>query len=494
MKSASSTSPDLLSRDDLLVLGAAAILSAAIYLAASALTFRVGFPLDDSWIHQTYARSLALHGEWSFRPGIPSAGSTSPLWSVLLVPGYWLRLAPLNWAYFLGILSLFGLAVISEAGVRRALGSYRPRLPWVGLFMAFEWHLAWAAMSGMETLLYALLVTAVLLSLLAPTRNYLQLGWLIGLSLWIRPDGLTLLGPVVLAALLEGRDMIERLRLLERCLIGFCALFLPYLLFNLWIGDRPLPNTFYAKQAEYGDWQASPVYDKLGQLFLQLLVGPSVILVAGAGAWILARLRRAEWPQLVPVIWFTGYIWLYTARLPLYQHGRYIMPAMPVFFLIGWLGLLELSKSTRLGRYQWFARTLTCASLVLVTLLFVVLGARSYGEDVAVIESEMVDTAKWAAGHLPPGALVAAHDIGALGYFDDHPLIDLAGLISPEAVPFMRDEEQLATFLEDRNVDYLIAFPGFYSRLTLGKRVVFRTEGEFSSRFGYTNMVIYAWK
>jgi hypothetical protein len=35
--------------------------------------------------------------------------------------------------------------------------------------------------------------------------------------------------------------------------------------------------------------------------------------------------------------------------------------------------------------------------------------------DVAVIESEMVNTAKWVAESTEPDALVAAHDIGALG-------------------------------------------------------------------------------
>src|SRR5574338_1456341 len=109
MRSASSISPSRLSRDELIVLGAAAIFSGAIYLAAEALTFRIGFPLDDSWIHQTYARNLALHGEWSFRPGIPSAGSTSPLWSALLAIGFLVGLAPLAWSYILGVLALFGL-------------------------------------------------------------------------------------------------------------------------------------------------------------------------------------------------------------------------------------------------------------------------------------------------------------------------------------------------------------------------------------------------
>lgn len=494
MRSASSKSHNLLSRDDLLILGAAAVLSAAIYLAASELIFRVGFPLDDSWIHQTYARSLALYGEWSFRPGLPSAGSTAPLWSALLAAGFWLGLAPLAWGYILGAAALFGLGAVSEAGVRSAAEDYRPRLPWVGLSMVFEWHMAWAAVSGMETLLHALLAAAVLLPLLAKRRNYMLLGWLTGLSVWVRPDGLTLLGPILLAALLDGNGAAPRLRHLERFLIGFSALLLPYLLFNLWVGDRPWPNTFYAKQAEYAAWQGGPVSRKIGQVLLQLLVGPSVVLMVGAVGWVVARLREGKWVKLLPAVWFAGYVWLYAARLPLYQHGRYIMPAMPIFFIFGWLGFLDFFRSILLGRYHWFGVTLTKAALLTLTLLFVAVGARSYGEDTAVIESEMVDTARWAAANLPEDALIAAHDIGALGYFDDHALIDLAGLISPEVVPFMRDETRLSVYLDRMGADHLIAFPEFYPEMTQGKEVLFETQGEFSAKFGYENMVIYLWK
>src|SRR5579859_7993032 len=80
----------------------AASISVLVYLGASATGSPMGFPLDDAWIHQTYARNLGLRGEFSFIPGQPSAGSTSPLWTGLLAVGYLARIDPLVWTYALG--------------------------------------------------------------------------------------------------------------------------------------------------------------------------------------------------------------------------------------------------------------------------------------------------------------------------------------------------------------------------------------------------------
>ncbi len=61
---------------------------------------------------------------------------------------------------------------------------------WVGLFMVLEWHLIWAAVSGMETLLFSLIVLAVLGMIIATKQSWFLLGLLIALSIWVRPDGL----------------------------------------------------------------------------------------------------------------------------------------------------------------------------------------------------------------------------------------------------------------------------------------------------------------
>ena len=144
----------------------ASFIAVGIYLLTSALTFRVGFPLDDTWIHLTYARNFAEHGQWAFRLGEKSAGSTSPLWTLLLSIGYFLNLAPYVWTYFLGWLALTSLGIAAESSVRTLVESYRPSLPWVGIFFAFAWHLTWSAVSGMETLLHGLIIFVVLVELI----------------------------------------------------------------------------------------------------------------------------------------------------------------------------------------------------------------------------------------------------------------------------------------------------------------------------------------
>ncbi len=489
-----STKSNKLTRNDLLIIAASVLFIAILYLLSSRFTYAVGFPLDDSWIHQTYARNLALNGEWAFRPGISSAGSTSPLWSALLAVGFLINLSPYFWTYFLGVTTLFALAVVSEWSVRQLIVSYRPRIPWVGIFIAFEWHLAWAAMSGMETLLHGLIVTTVLVLLMTNSPRYLTLGLLAGLSVWVRPDGLTLLGPIGMVILLQKDDLLSRLTALVKFLIGFGALFVFYLLFNLAIGGTPMPNTFYAKQAEYAVWQMLPIFDRLGQMSLQLLVGPSLALLPGVIAWLVKSIRGRMWGSLAAILWCLGYLLLYISRLPVYQHGRYIMPAMPIFFLFGLLAFVEFDTGKMFSRYHWIAQTIWRGGLVMLVIGFIVLGANSYAQDVAVIESEMVVTANWASENLPDGVVIAAHDIGALGYFDDHKLIDLAGLISPEVIPFIRDEPQIESFLNEKGADYLIAFPGFYPALTRDAEVVFVSNSSFSIAFGEQNMAVYTWK
>ncbi len=482
-------------KKDALILAVAAAISVGGYLLASHWLFRIGFPLDDSWIHQTYARNLALYGEWAFWLGQSSGGSTAPLWSAFLAIGYWVDASPYLWAFGLGAFLLWSIALLGETVVRWAISAYRSRFPWAGIFLAGEWHLVWAAASGMETLLYALLVTMVLTILITGKRSYLVLGVLIGVSVWVRPGGITLLGPVIVAALLSPESVTRRLRYLVDLALGFGILLAFYLFFNLAVTGTPWPNTFYAKQAEYAILlqRASVLTRFLAEIKLPL-IGAGALLLPGALRYWQQALRKRDVGALVGVIWFLGYAALYAWRLPVtYQHGRYMMPAMPIFFIWGIMGTVELLSQVYSFRWRQNLGLVWKSSLALIWLAFFAIGAKAYAEDVAFIESEMVATARWVAENIPDDKLIAAHDIGALGYFAERELVDLAGLVSPEVIPFIRNEDKLAMHLDQREVDYLIAFPFWYENLTQGLPIVYNTGGYFAPSIGGDNMVVYNW-
>jgi hypothetical protein len=117
--------------------------SVGVYILTSAGMGRVGFPLDDAWIHQTYARNLGLRGEWAFIPGQPSAGSTAPLWSGLLAVGYALPFGAYVWTYFLGWTLLLALSLACAWAFKVYAPEKAGWAPWVGLLVIFEWHLVW---------------------------------------------------------------------------------------------------------------------------------------------------------------------------------------------------------------------------------------------------------------------------------------------------------------------------------------------------------------
>ena len=496
------------SRRTVLFYAVLSALSLGGYLWASQAVYALGFPLDDAWIHQTYARNLAQSGEWGFRPGEPSGGSTAPLWSSLLGLGHLLGLEPYFPAYLLGWLCLWGLATLGYLAFRRL----RPELParWAvgaGALLVLEWHLVWAAGSGMETLLFALLILAGLswLIQLGGARegravpgsgvSWLGIGGLIGLSVWVRPDGVTLLGPALLVAAMAGGKWGARLRIATFIAAGFAALFLPYLLFNRAVAGAWWPTTLYAKQAEYAVLLGTPLLERFLRQAALPLVGAGALLLPGFLHGLWSQLHRGKWGEAAGALWVLGYLGSYALRLPVvYQHGRYAIPVVPVFCVWGLAGLAGLLKLDCQVPWQRVASRAWLASVGAVLLAFWVRGAQAYAWDVAVIESEMAAAARWVSENTAPESIIAAHDIGALGYFGGRRLLDLAGLVSPEVIPFINDERALEAYLDGQGASYLVTFPGWYPALSARGSPVFSTGGRFSPALGGENMAVYDWK
>lgn len=483
------------------LVAAAAGLAVAFYLALSATLDGPGFPLDDGWIHQTYARNFAQEGSWSFVPGTPSAGSTSPLWTLLLLPAYLLGLPPLAWTFLLGALALVWTGWASMA-LWNALRPGRGQPLLVGLAVVLCWPLVWAAGSGMETLLFAALGLHLAAGYLQGGPRYATwLGLGAGLLILVRPEGLILL--LLLAAGLASRRAWRALALF--LLLALLPL-LPYFALNLSLSKQLWPNTLYAKQAEYAVLLQQPLWQRLLRLFYLSTGGPETgwrgisgarLLLLPGLLWAAGEAARADWRErrlghLLPLLWAAGHVAAYALRLPVtYQHGRYLLAIAPVWIvygLSGWVSLLGTGRRTRL------LRRAGALSYAAVLLLFLLLGAQAYASDVAFIQNEMVATARWLRENVEVDALVAAHDIGAIGYFGERPLLDLAGLVSPEIVPLLDDEAAIARYVRQRDADYLVTAPGWpYSRLTSAPDVtlLFTTGYEWTREQGANNMAVY---
>lgn len=471
-----------------------ALLSIGGFLLLSQSLEGPGYPLDDAWIHQTYARNVVRSGSWSFQAGQVSAGSTSPAWTALLIPGYWLGVSPVVWSSLLGVLLL---VVVADTGRRWLRRQARLVPSWALLAAALfplEWHLVWAALSGMESLAAGALAMVFAQLLNGRARSPLLLGALAGFGIWLRPDMLTVVAVGAWLWLFERARKKSAWNWALRYGLGVVLLVTPYLLWQWSLSGSPWPSTYYAKQAEYASLLRAPLLARYLAQWRAPLAGPLAVLLPGLGLWSWHRLRARQWGRLGPLLWAILYPGLFALRLPAtYQHGRYAMPAIPVLMALCLEGMSETLVRLRDPRWRWVLPRAWIASLALAAGIFSGLGARAYALDVAIIESEMVRTANWIAENTEPEALIAAHDIGALGYFGNRQILDLAGLVSPEVIPILRDEQALETLLAREGADYLMTFPAWYPRLVADREPVFAPDAPYSPAAGGGHMSVYRW-
>jgi len=454
-----------------LVIIAACVLSLTLYIAMSwSQMGGPGYPLDDAWIYQTYARNLAHHGQWAFIAGVPSTGSTSLLWTPLLVPGYLLPIHPFWWTQLAGLGALMAAAL---GAARLAEGGPTPAPLVSGLAVAGAWQVVWAAASGMETALFAALILWFWVWFTrhkpaagaARSRDGLLLGLWCGVLMLARPEGVLAAGVAGLYGVLVLRSEWKRLvRWGLMAALGFALILVPFFAMNYAISGAWWPNTFYAKQTEYAALYELPYILRLFQQAGVSMVGAQILLIPGLVILLWRGIKEADKALVVlPLAWVGLHWMLYAARLPvIYQHGRYAIPTVPVILVLGINGMFTLIQPaaqrfiTRVASLGW---PLAFAASHLAVLI--VLGAPAYVADTAFIEDEMVATARWIEANTSSTDVVAAHDIGALGYFAPRPLIDLAGLVSPAVIPIMHDPSALALFIEARGADYLVIFPNW---------------------------------
>ena len=468
-----------------------------------------GFPLDDSWIHQVYGRNLAETGQWAFVPGVPSAASTSPLYTVLLSIGYKLGIPYALWTHGLGALALAVAAMIgARLGERLSDSKYAGLL--TGLALVGSWHLVWASSAGMETMIFSMWTLALIVlawreqdALSEKFQNVVLRGVVFGiiaaLATLTRPEGLMLVGLAGLTMLIvRPQGAFQKFFAWGASAgVSFLIVLAPYLLLNLQLTGGLLPDTAAAKMAQMAPHLALSYPARVINMAFPLIAGGQLLLLPGIIYFAISSSRQRRWFDFLPLLWAVGLVLLYAARLPApYQHGRYVIPTLPSLIVVGVAGSIALF---RLGQKSLAGRVITRTVAVSTALLFayyaLIVGPSVNKVDVSIINEEMVASASWIIANIPPSQLLAIHDIGAVGYFAPRPILDIAGLVSPEVVPIILDKDKLYALMKERNVRYLMAFPDQVPGADVGDPrlcPVFTTHGATSPRQGGYNMTVYA--
>ena len=482
-----------------------AVLTTGAATAAVASLFRyaelqtgAGMPLDDSWIHLQFARNLAEGNGFAFNPGETTAGSTAPLWTLALA-----GLTLLPWE-ILGAVKVLGILLhwASSLFAVRLARNHGLEAPWallVGLAVATTPRLVWGALSGMEIPLYLLLSTAGLwLHVERLGRSPSHLGtMLLALAVLARPECLILFPLCLVDRWRFDRAQTHR-RLHLRHGLLYAAIIAPAIVFNLLASGNPLPNTYYAKVGSYGLLQAMAALD-VTQMGKALVVYPLIqagelgrfavensLFVSMASLLGLLELRRRNRADNGTSSWIIPLVLVAFPLVrgavapfkgPLFQHGRYAAFLVPLITVAGVLGLRALFEVLARGRptrqvrrlRQWgipVVAGLLAAELAVANIKY----ARIYALNVANINATHVKMGRWLARNTPPWAVVATHDIGAVGFFSNRYLYDTTGLVTPTVLKYLprrgSADEGVARFLRDLKPDYLVLVPSWYPTLT----------------------------
>ena len=393
-------------------------------------------PMDDTYIHLTYSRNLLQSGRFmEYDVGVPSSGTTSPLWTALaIVPQLFEKTSPEALLMALSGL-LAALAVFFAAGRRWAA-------PLI-LTGPFIFHAA----SGMETSLAVLLVVLMMRTMEGDSGRGPTLAILLAAAVLTRPELLVLALPVFLH-LRRGAREAGASRTLPFLLPAALVTVL-WAVWNLHATGSPMPAAFHAKVGE--GVQADPA-----GLLKGLLLGSPGLLLALPFTMRTQRNRMSA-RSLIPPL-------LLAAALVTQPNGYFQMRYYAPF-------LAALAMSVPSGdappgdRRWWLAAPLLCLLLSLPGI--VILSGRRVE---ASVDVDYIDRspALLLDAIAPDSALIAAADAGAAGWFATGPdrpgrhLMDLDALVTPE-LAFVSRGERWSRILSE--ADYILAFPEQYSSL-----------------------------
>ena len=442
--------------------------------------------IDDSYITYRYTRNILAGNGFVYNPGERVLGTTTPFYTILLTTiGVFTggEDAPLpSIAMYINAFA-DGLVCILLYLLGRKL-----KAPIAGFGAGLAWAIApysvTFSIGGLETSVFVLLIVSIVYCYLF--GRYLPAAFLSALALLTRPDALLLIGPLALDRFIQysrqfwprKNNLPEELSAIQkrsanvRQMIGeICVFFIPILLwgiFSVTYFGNPIPHSIAAKSVAYRlsadaafirmiQHYATPFMDNLTfgaySIGIGLVLYPFLYLV---GALHSFRLSSHIWPFLLyPWLYFL----VYSIANPLIFRW-YLTPPLTALFLIILIGADQTIQ--RLARWvgnkgnkhpqRSTSSIATGISLVCVVILPCLLLLRGWTINpdhglsrpaplmawyqLELLYQQAADQLTKDINNWDSQPLLAAGDVGVMGYFTGMRILDTVGLNSPQSVKY----------------------------------------------------------
>jgi hypothetical protein len=218
---------------------------------------QLGFPDDDAWSQQVFARNFFHHIAFEFNAGERVASPESPFWIVILSVGVGLFHDPLLTGKLLGAIFLF-LTGYYTYRILQSVSFDRLAALIGGALVMTSSALAWSELSGLESCLVAALIMGAFWWHTADPHD----GWshaaiggaVFALAALTRPEATLAFFAVLLFSLFSGT---HRLRNVSFMLLAFALIVAPIAVTNYLVGGTPLPPSVLASIQDH--WTSLPL-------------------------------------------------------------------------------------------------------------------------------------------------------------------------------------------------------------------------------------------
>ena len=417
------------------------------FYVTAALHFR--YTPDDTYIYMQFARNLTHGGGFSFNYGEPAYGVTGPLWMMLIALAGLFKIDP-----YIAAKTLDLVAASAALTVFFYLSFEIIRDIYISLFatLAFSmnaWFLRWAG-SGMETSFSVLLILMVLWFCI---RNEYFLSMIFtAVFTLVRPEAWILVPLILGDVYINSFDKKKAFKMMGGLLIIFIALVLPWLVYAYATFGTVFPNTVFAKSNPNFDLRdiGFTVVDFIKTIGVSDGVAGIVLILSGS-YWIVKSGNEADadprktderfytFRQSFVALGFVAIVGLLYCFKGVNIVSRYLLLLSPFIVIFAYLFLSRLVNGSKYRRYSY--------AVVIVLSAFILLQNQiAYNEvvkpGIVAFEDSMEDClipiGKWLNRNTPPGTVVFAADIGAIGYYSERNVCDAAGLVSPSILTYFR--------------------------------------------------------